>query len=253
VSNVGSNIEAVLDALFHKAKSVDEFEYAMSLLRPRGMETLGWDPLIETDELVADMVSLMQAPLQPFTQVRLGLLTYCHLIEVDTIYNILANLLLTIAGQRAHIDPLAWEDSPTLTPQKRNEISPGSVAHRVKELCARSRTLGEVELAAIISKMYNNKVRNAFFHADYVLFQDEFRTPGGTAAPIKLELLANQINKSILFYHAFRATYLAHRQSYTEPKTVKSRICGDETQRVDVTLLADEARGLYGFSGSVHG
>lgn len=38
----------VFGQLFNQARSADEFEYVCALLRIRGMEDEGWDPLEET-------------------------------------------------------------------------------------------------------------------------------------------------------------------------------------------------------------
>jgi hypothetical protein len=35
----------IFDDLFVRARQADEFEYACALLRVRGMEDFGWDPL----------------------------------------------------------------------------------------------------------------------------------------------------------------------------------------------------------------
>jgi hypothetical protein len=41
----------IIDGLFAQAKAADEFEYACALLRVRGVEDYGWDPLVGTKQL----------------------------------------------------------------------------------------------------------------------------------------------------------------------------------------------------------
>jgi hypothetical protein len=41
------DVDGLLTKLFTKAKEKDEFEYCSTLLRLRGMEAAGWDPLKE--------------------------------------------------------------------------------------------------------------------------------------------------------------------------------------------------------------
>lgn len=98
---VGSRVHA----LFEAAKASDEFEFACTLMRVRGMEDPGWDPFDETHQLVNDLMTLIGAPLVPYTNVRLGLLLYSHLTEVGSIHETLANLTRVVASERYAIDP----------------------------------------------------------------------------------------------------------------------------------------------------
>jgi hypothetical protein len=75
-------VRARLRGLLQTAKAEDEFDFACTLMRVRGMEDLGWDPFVETQQLVADLTNLIGQPLVPYTKVRLGLLLYSHLTEV---------------------------------------------------------------------------------------------------------------------------------------------------------------------------
>ena len=76
----------ILNDLFNKARLANEFEYVCCLLRIRGMEDAGWDPLEETFALVADLMGLINGPLHPYAKIRITLLLYAHLIEVDAVY-----------------------------------------------------------------------------------------------------------------------------------------------------------------------
>jgi hypothetical protein len=65
---------------------------------------------------------------------------------------------------------------------------------------------------------------------------------------LKLDAIVDLINRSMDFYQAFIDVYERHRGSYREDKQVRGRI-GAGGEMVDVTLLADEERRLYGFRG----
>lgn len=88
-------------ALFDAAKEKNEFEFASTLMRVRGMEDIGWDPFEETHRPVGDLMTLLGAPLVGHTKARLG----SHLTEVWTIYAMLANLTRVASGERYVIDP----------------------------------------------------------------------------------------------------------------------------------------------------
>lgn len=65
-------ITEIIDALFNNAKDADEFEYACTLLRVRGVEDFGWDPLAESQSLFLDVATLLNAPLNDPAKLRLG-------------------------------------------------------------------------------------------------------------------------------------------------------------------------------------
>lgn len=249
---VEEDVARVIDGLFSRARQVDEFEYASTLLRVRGMGDPGWDPLVETGELVDDLVSLLQVPLNDHTRLRLGLLLYSHLTEVDAIYEILVNLVRVTVGERYSFDPFDDLYSPPKKP--RYEQYPPSAKRVVERLAERSRAAGFQEVAGLLRWFFSDAVRNAFVHSDYVLYRDELRSreawfiggDGGRSQALKLTEVADLIDRAALFYKVFMATYIRHRTSYRAEKQIEGRLGADGCV-VPVTLLADSERGLFGF------
>jgi hypothetical protein len=240
----------VLNDLFLKAKQKDEFEYICALLRIRGMESAGWDPLEETQHVFNDMVSLAQAPLRGDTQVRLLLFVYCHITELDAIYYVLENMLNTVEGKRCSISPFI-----SLYSKKKNsfESKPPSAKQVVQALQQHAQTLGETALNDLLTWMFNEQVRNAFFHSDYIIFKDEFRsreasfkTSNTITKSIKLNELVDLINKGLKFYQDFMSAYYEHRSSYKESKIIHGRI-GANGESEPVELIIGEKGGVCGF------
>jgi hypothetical protein len=192
----------IFDDLFTRARQADEFEYACALLRVRGMEDVGWDPLEETAALFNDVGSLLQAPLNDYARIRLGLLLYSHLTEVDAIYLILVNMVEITAGERYTMDPFRDLYRPADRP--RYEQYPPSAKRVVEKLKERAADRGHDELVELLDWFFNDAVRNAFFHSDYVLFRDEFRSREGTfvkdgvrSAIMKLDEIVDLINRGM--------------------------------------------------------
>lgn len=231
-----------LDNLFREAKAKDEFEYACSLLRIRGMEDPGWDPLHETHQLIQDMLRLLNVPLLYFTQLRLALLTYCHLTEVDAIYSVIENLLLTIEGKRCSVEPF-WELHKGKS--QKGERRPPSASKVVIFISDHARKLGQEGIAEILAEMFNDKIRNSFFHSDYILFEDEYRSREKNLV-IKLSELVELMNRGIDFYQAFMEIYLSHRTSYKEPKIIMGYMRGKDNPPIEVELITNSIRGLIG-------
>lgn len=243
------DVAARVHALFEAAKAKDEFEFACTLLRVRGLEDFGWDPFVETHQLVADLLALIAAPLVPHTQVRLSLLLYSHLTEVDAVYEILANLTRVITGSRYVMDPFL-DSYPR---NRKGEAQFLSTSGRVRALKEMLSTAGHPELAEAIDWFFDASVRNAFAHADYTLHQDKFRTSrqpfeiGGVVTPeLHLSVISDIVNRALTFYDVFMGEYHDQRASYKTNKVVTGRFSGGEDFG-PVELLADPGRGLHGF------
>jgi hypothetical protein len=249
------DVSRIFDELFTHARARDEFEYACTLLRVRGVETVGWDPLLETAALFRDVGSLLEAPLNDYASIRLGLLLYSHLTEVDAIYQMLFNLIEVAAGERYVIDPFHDLYRPAGRP--RSEQYPPSAKRVAERLKEKAHERGETDVAELVDWFFNSAVRNAFFHSDYILHADEFRSrdavfvdPNGVrTASMKLASIVDLINRGMTFYQAFIDVYERHRKSYNEDKPIRGRF-GAQGEEIDLTLLADPERGgLYGFRG----
>jgi len=253
----GEKVSVTMDELFAKAKNKSEFEYVCALLRIRGFEDQGWDPLNETLELFNDMTNLIQAPLRDSTRLRICLLVYCHVTEVDAIYSIIENMLRIIEGERASTDPFWDLYKPR---KKKKEISrtfnlqPLSKKRIVNRLIEHASKLKENEVSEIIKEMYNDDVRNSFYHSDYIIYKDEYRIcnsksdlGGLVASTIKISDLLVTINNGIHYYQAFMAVYSKHIISYKEPKIVCGHISGKENDPEPIELLVDSKKGVYGF------
>ena len=246
-------VTRIFDVLFARARERDEFECACTLLRVRGMEDAGWDPLLETAALFRDVGSLVEAPLNDYARIRLGLLLYSHLTEVDAIYQMLFNLIEITAGERYLVDPFHDLYRPANRPHWQQY--PPSAKRVVDRLKEKASERGATEIVELLDWFFNDAVRNAFFHSDYILHADEFRSrdaafvgPNGVqSSSMKLKSIVDLINRSMIFYQAFMDVYEMHRGSYTEDKPIRGRF-GAHGEEIELTLLASAERGgLYGF------
>jgi hypothetical protein len=76
------------------------FEWACTIVRVSGLKDKGWDSHTESLALLEDLTNLMHLDLPgdkfqhaDHTQARLALISYCHVVEMDFPYELLANLL----------------------------------------------------------------------------------------------------------------------------------------------------------------
>lgn len=211
--------ERIFDEVFERAREADEFEYACALLRVRGMEGPGCDRLEETASLFNDIGSLLEAPLNDYARVRLGLLLYSHLTEVDAIYEILVNMVEITAGERYSMDPFGDLYRPA--DRLRYEQRPPSAQRVVERLREKATARAFDEIVALLDSFFNDAVRNAFFHSDYVLYGDEFRSREATfvgagavrSSSMKITEIVDLINRSMVFYQAFIDVHEKHQGS----------------------------------------
>jgi hypothetical protein len=235
----------LLKDLFEMAKDKDEFEFCCTLLRVRGLESAGWDTLEESHSLINNIITMMSAPIDTLFRIRLSLLLYCHITEMDDFYKIIGNLLWILTGKRYCMDPFYY----TLYPDRKAANNPESKVKRIKEISSEANIplVGELYEYLLV-----RQVRNAFFHSDYTLFNNEFHIVNGEGVLIDgiitkvvpLDWIFSRIELMVNVMIEILRLLRLHRESYIEDKIVKGRMSYNESY-VDIVLMADET-GLYG-------
>ena len=236
--------EVSINNLFIKAKSTDEFAYIFALLGINsGMEDIGWQPIHETQLLMRDIVSIINIPLNQYTQIRLMLLLYCQITESNYLYHVLYNMFLCIESKEP---PKVFN----FLDQFKNG-SPPSVKSKVKQICAKSKKLGHIEISKILNLIFDSSLRNAISHADFILFEDELRLKHGSEVKkIKLSKVNNLIQNALIFFDTFFQILNNHKMAYRDGHIISNRKRKSGQCLADITLMADKKQGLYGFSCS---
>ena len=239
-----SKVLPILEPLFERAKATDEFEYACTLLRIRGMEAEGWDPVIESQALISDAFTIIEkTKLEGAPLLRLGLLVYCHLTEMSMPYHVIANMLRVCKGQRYVMFP--FESKPPAR-------YPATKIKRIKDWAAE---LNLLEVSSLFDSFFSKEIRNAFFHSDYVIHGDRFNITKGSgmlvdhvitpSVPINSHVLP-KINDAVHFILDFFDLLERCIRSYKEPKILQGRIlAGDRYAEIELTV--DPRFGLNGF------
>lgn len=249
-------ITAIND-VFNSARVKDEFEYICALLRIRGLENPGWDELEESFALFKELTSLVQAPFEAATKIRLLLSLYAHMTGADSVYWTLANMLLTAQGKGCQADPFSGASNGNGATSASHNVSPKSM---VNMMIRDARHLKKNNFAELLSRMFNEDVRRAFVHNTYRLNEDEFETKEGMFAEesyfsdtenkfatvkteprtIKLGELVNLLNSGLTFFQAFNFVRMTHARSYQSEKVI-------DTKFGSTLLLTHPEYGLIGF------
>jgi hypothetical protein len=208
------------------------FEFVCALVRAGGLELGGFDPWYESEAIIADMrnLSQLELPNEHFsdpqkTRIRLALLAYCTLTEMDLPYVIIANLLRLRIGEKYHLEP--FQDLNQTRPPKKGQAfakvvppTPAQKLRRIKELAAKAKMEA---IGTALDENYDTVLRNAVYHSDYVLHEDSLiirkasrlSTREGHHTPrIGFEELDEVITSAFACFSALFALYERCRRSF---------------------------------------
>lgn len=203
----------------------DRFDFILALLRAAAHEGAGWDTLKESFQMLDDLQVLALAELphehfaQPeFTRLRLSLLEYCHLVEMDAPYEILANLCRVRLGLAVSYAPFVANTRRRNRSSRRQKSATGKMKRlhpkqKIDSLKSLTQQVGLPAIGSAFDDFYRAGLRNAIAHSDYIIFGDEFRMRGQTipaddrarqpTCVVKLPRLHDLINHARAFYRAF--------------------------------------------------
>jgi hypothetical protein len=233
-----------LNRLFQAAKKIDEFEFVSTLISYNGMG----DPrllthLYESRNLVADIKGQMFAKADKNSKTRLGLLLYCHIFEMDELFNVIGNLLRIALGQGFRFIPDLYNKHGN------QELTPTDKIDRLKELATECRF---DDLILGLQELYSSRIRNAFFHSSYSLVDDNFCIVKGDGVKIENVIyntlsidkyLLPKINSSIGFIERFFSLIDENKRSYKENKVIE----GNFPDKQKIVVLGHPTSGLIGF------
>lgn len=243
-----TNLTKLLTPLFEEAKKADEFEFCCAILRIRGTEGPGWDPLVESSQLMNQMGLLLQAPADSVLKKRLLLFLYCHATEIDDIYTIIANLLIIIKGERYIMDYFRF-----VKDGNGNKIKyPHQKINEIKRLV---KDTAFEKIAEVMDYFLEKNVRNAFYHSDYVLYKEEFNIRHGDGVLIDgiitpvvpFEWLVPRMHTGINFAFEVIELIQKYKKSYKKEKVIPARFLADGGIE-NLMLRVKPEYGLIGFS-----
>lgn len=232
-----------LKRLFATAIKFDEFEFVNVLIGYNGMgDQRALTHLYESRAYIADMKNQMSSTPNLHTKTRLALHIYCHLFEMDELYNILGNLLRIAIGQKLRYLPELYSGREEL-------MTPTEKFVKLKDLAEQCRF---EEFLRGLEDLYSNKIRNAFLHSAYSLIDDDFcivkgdgiKIGGSSHQSVSIEnYLMPLITSAINFIDTLFGLIDENKLSYRANKIVQARM--PELQ--PVVILGDAEKGLIGF------
>lgn len=239
----------ILGPLFNQARERDEFEFVCTLLRIRGLEGPGWDPLQESMALSSQLIALIQGPLEAHLKTRLMLFLYSHLLEMPDLHDVPCNLLRVVEGDRCSGWPFDELPKPT-----KNQVPAFPLNDQCRQLLAYSEHVGRPEIGRLFACICLRQVRNAFAHSNYGFTEKHFNIVDGDGLAvdglirheIPWDWLWPRMNLGVNVARSIMDLMIEHARSYKVNRRVKGRF-GPGDRWVDLELLTDPNWGLLGF------
>jgi hypothetical protein len=235
----------ILNDLLSKAFNASPFDVLCSVLRVGGMSDANWDPFEESRKAFDDFNWILEKSLAERTEDcsrRISLLMYCQAVEMTAPHEILTNLLRCVLKGNYVVSP--FRHLGRKSKQKLFSWIPPSAKQKFQEIKDLASRAGETELIEKIDSFFDDKIRNAFSHSDYILTDKYFRyTEGGLAQQIALEDLDKRIDACFGFYGAFLALH-----KHWLHLLGKARRFHKWPRYEVLELLSTEEEGVYGFN-----
>lgn len=209
------------EALWTDAFKKRPFDAVCALLRVAGLQDAGWDPFEESEAAFKDYNWHLKAKskeLSDKSQWRIGLLMYCQACEMSAIHHMLANLLRILVDQPYHINPLG--SLGRASKKRMFKWYPPSAKVKWHKILEMADAAKRPDLVRLIENVYDDQVRNAVSHSDYIITKDTFRwTESGLGGQLPLENLSNLIANAF----SFTGRFMAVRDRWLKLITAKHR------------------------------
>jgi hypothetical protein len=238
-----------LRALFERAKTTNELEFAFSLSPEfRGLRGPGWNSAAEIVSSIDEYVAFINAQPRTRLSARVALGFYSNLSEAAGYYEIPKNMLRVANGLRYSMLPFG--DLVDVHRRTGERIAPN--ANKVlRDLAGHAMTLGMEELAEVFRDAFDPDLRNGYAHADYVIWDDGIRLPkrnGGTPRRVPWPQFQALLEKGLNFFMILRSITDSHIRAYNPPRTIRGRL-GDTAPEQEITIHCDPSNGIFRISG----
>jgi hypothetical protein len=176
---------------------------------------------------------------------------YCQLAEAGGVYETLKNMMGVVTLKPYLLWP--FKDLVLVKKESRRVIGPNANA-TFKDLAATAKSIGLSGLSSLLESTFRDDIRNAIYHADYVIWHDGLRLRnrnGGYVAKVSFADLEESLKRAIGFFQMLRDYDQVSVQSFNPPKTITGRLSANFP--MPWTVSFDPNNGTFGFSGSSPG
>jgi len=218
-----------------------EFEFILALLRVRGIQDAGWDPFETTLRAIPAMTVVHESMTDLEAARHLHLWIYGHILEASEPYELLANMIAISQGGRWFAQ--RFPPVPGKGNRPPRELSPGEKIVSMERVASAA---SMPQVATPLREIWDRELRNAVFHADYVLHGSEVRILRPHPKKYSNERVMELVNGAHAYHTAIKILYRAHVGMYTESNVipVHPEFSPDPDDRA--VILVREGHGVIG-------
>jgi len=202
----------IFDSIFTRAKNENEFEYILSILNVRGEQDAGWDGLENLRDIYKSYYKSKRKIAKTRASTHFSLFFYGIIFEADDLYDIIANMLNTIAGDGYRVVNF---------PSSADKNGRVQFQHPLDKTNQLKKWANKVDLdLSIYDELLDNELRNAVFHSKYTVYWPEIRLFDPPRI-IPFEEWMTIINKALAYVEAFFKVLDIHRKQYSTPVIIE--------------------------------
>jgi len=244
-------IERALRDLFERAKAQNELHFACSLNPEfRGEQGPGWSTADDVHSAFDEYLAFLREGEFTSLKARVALAFYCPPAEASGYYEIPKNMLRVVGGQPYNLWP--FQDLVETHRKTGAVVSPN--ANKVlRDLAGHAATLGLSELAEVFRDAFDPDIRNAYAHADYVIWKDGLRLRkrnGGFPRKVPWSEFQSRLIAESTFFTLLREIVNEYVTSYHPAKRFRARM-DDNQPELLWTIPFDPEKRTFGISGGL--
>lgn len=203
--------------LFEKAKEADEYNFLLTLLRVKGVEDAGWDTLDTVRDVYKSHIEIREILIhRGMAHAFQALFTYGIIVDALEPYEVITNLLNIINGQQYSIQNYSFYNS-------QGRYSPPKTSAILDQIVSKAKKAGLD--AAFLQRMYDNKLRNAVFHSDFIANSFYLRSRSLQREYSEKEVLS-LLNRANAYIEVFFRAYDDNKLMYSDPSPIELTIPG---------------------------
>lgn len=226
------------DRLFCKAKATTEFEFVHALIRVTETKGIGWDSW-ETLGHVFDLHTRFNTRWSRDDEdsTHFSLFLYGLILEASEPYEMLANLLNVIEGERV---------KHTNFPYSRDHRERWRAQHfmtKIAQLRSRAKRV-DVDLS-FFDRFVDNNLRNAVFHSDYSIHWPKIRIVNPPKEFSHAEWMT-RLNGALAYFEALRKVHAVHVGLYARPTIIDVNPAFSGVEGEKAITIVRKGHGLIG-------
>jgi hypothetical protein len=229
-----------LDRAFVKAREKCEFEFLLTLFRIRGTDNRGIGDAYETTLRAMPLLYEVHNKTENYEAARhLQLWIYGHIVEASEPYEILSNLVNVSLGERF---------SGQFYPYKVRENKPVSPGTKIAQIERAAIRAGIPEVVTPLKEIWDQNLRNAISHSDYILHGSDVLTRGRKYTH---EEIMTVVTRAFVYHQALSILYKAHIESYDQPKTITVHPAFSKKRGEKAVVIVREGHGAAGLKAAL--